>query len=334
MPSLFDNAIETIRIGLEDYKDQKRILSAIRNIHAGTLLLFKEKLRRLSPPGSDEALVKKDVLPKLDASGNIVFKGVGKKTADVQQIKDRFNGLGIAADFATFDRVTSLRNDIEHYYSSSSYTSMVQLLAESFIIVRDFLVISLAENPLAILGSQHWNILLSVTNVYEKERTECIELLDKISWVSSPQRKAVLEYRCESCGSSLVIPEDSSCSYADATFLCRSCGHRRPFKEAIDRIVEGYCFADLYLAATQGGDDPLGECPACKQDTFVFEEFCCLGCGYELTHKWCKICQRHLGPDDQHNNGLCYYHSLPDEMKKLVSSPLSDAADDSDTIPF
>ncbi len=48
---LLANAIESIRLGVEDYEDgsHPRLLSALRNIHAGILLLYKEALRRLSP---------------------------------------------------------------------------------------------------------------------------------------------------------------------------------------------------------------------------------------------------------------------------------------------
>ena len=46
--TLFTNAIETIQIGVEDLlrNDERRVLSAVRNVHAGVLLLCKEKLRR------------------------------------------------------------------------------------------------------------------------------------------------------------------------------------------------------------------------------------------------------------------------------------------------
>ena len=51
--SLFANAIESIQIGVEDLlkNDDRRVLSAVRNVHAGVLLLCKEKLRQLSPVG-------------------------------------------------------------------------------------------------------------------------------------------------------------------------------------------------------------------------------------------------------------------------------------------
>jgi len=50
--TILDNAVQSIQIGIEDYRssDPRRLLSAIRNVQAGILLLCKEQLRRLSPP--------------------------------------------------------------------------------------------------------------------------------------------------------------------------------------------------------------------------------------------------------------------------------------------
>jgi hypothetical protein len=58
--SLFDNAISSIKIGITDFEDFEdsaedgRLLSSVRNIYAGILLLYKEVLLRLSPSGSNE----------------------------------------------------------------------------------------------------------------------------------------------------------------------------------------------------------------------------------------------------------------------------------------
>ncbi|QBB70700.1 hypothetical protein ELE36_10180 [Pseudolysobacter antarcticus] len=61
--SLPDNAIASIQICIEDYQstDPRRALSSVRNLYAGTLILAKEKLRRLSPEGSNEVLIKKQL---------------------------------------------------------------------------------------------------------------------------------------------------------------------------------------------------------------------------------------------------------------------------------
>lgn len=46
MDTILTNAIQSIQIGVEDYRsdDRRRLLSAIRNVQAGILLLCKEKL--------------------------------------------------------------------------------------------------------------------------------------------------------------------------------------------------------------------------------------------------------------------------------------------------
>ncbi|WP_263603510.1 hypothetical protein [Chryseobacterium sp. PET-29] len=85
---ILNNAVEAIQIGLEDYMndDPRRAQSALRNIFAGILLLFKEKLRRMSPENSDEVLIKKDIRPVLNSDNGLLFKGKGDKTVDVAQI--------------------------------------------------------------------------------------------------------------------------------------------------------------------------------------------------------------------------------------------------------
>lgn len=84
---ILNNAIQAIQIGLEDYKseDPRRAQSALRNIFAGMLLLFKEQLRRMSPEDSDEVLIKQTISPVLDSDGELSFQGKRKKTVDVQQ---------------------------------------------------------------------------------------------------------------------------------------------------------------------------------------------------------------------------------------------------------
>src|SRR5208337_684539 len=44
--------------------------------------------------------------------------------------------LRISANFVFFEKVTDLRNDVEHYFSELAAPAMEQLLAESLIVVR------------------------------------------------------------------------------------------------------------------------------------------------------------------------------------------------------
>ena len=58
MNPLLKNAVVSIQLGLEDFAsdDERRIISAARNLYSGVLLLAKEVLRQMSPPGSNDIL--------------------------------------------------------------------------------------------------------------------------------------------------------------------------------------------------------------------------------------------------------------------------------------
>ena len=51
MKELLENAVLSIELGVEDYQtgDERRVLSAIRNLYAGVLLLCKQVLWNESP---------------------------------------------------------------------------------------------------------------------------------------------------------------------------------------------------------------------------------------------------------------------------------------------
>lgn len=138
--SILQNAIDSIAMGLEDYSspDPRRGISCARNVFAGILLLFKHKLSTLSPESSDEALIKQRVLPVLNDDGRLDWKGKGKKTVDVQGIRERFDSLKIDVDWDRVSRINEFRNDIEHYYTSLKHEAIHSLISDSFVIINDF----------------------------------------------------------------------------------------------------------------------------------------------------------------------------------------------------
>lgn len=132
MNTILANAIQSIQMGVEDFQsnDSRRSLSAVRNLSAGVLLLFKEKLRELSPIGSDEVLLKQAIFPCKGKDGAVVFRGRGRKTVDVAQIKERFQSLDIEVDWKSFEKMVSIRNDIEHYCTNESNARVKEVLAQ------------------------------------------------------------------------------------------------------------------------------------------------------------------------------------------------------------
>jgi len=93
--TILQNAIESIQIGVEDFQsdDDRRSVSAVRNIAAGMLLLFKEKLCELSPDYDKELLIKRDLEPVSDASGNIVFIGKERRLLMCFKLKNDLPAL-------------------------------------------------------------------------------------------------------------------------------------------------------------------------------------------------------------------------------------------------
>ena len=154
--SLLKNAIESIQVGVEDYEigEERRYLSAVRNISAGILLLYKEKLRRLSPPDAEELLIKSSIEPMLDKQGKVIFKGKGKKTVDVQTIRQRFKSLGIEYTWTNFDELNELRNNIEHYYTDKSPSAIREVIAKSFVLIHEFINQHLEEETHQLLGDK------------------------------------------------------------------------------------------------------------------------------------------------------------------------------------
>jgi hypothetical protein len=190
MNTLLTNAASSIKVGVEDYlsPDPGRALSGVRNVTAGVLLLFKEKVRQLSPQGSDEVLLKQKIEPRLSPEAQLHFGGSGRKTVDVQEIQERFQSLGIEVDWKRVNDIVKLRNDIEHYYTGEPASRLRELIANSFLLMRDFVSVHLKITPVELLGEKTWNVLLQTAEVYSKELDECRAAQAKIPWPTEPPR--------------------------------------------------------------------------------------------------------------------------------------------------
>lgn len=161
--SLLKNAVESIQVGVEDFNsdDERRSVSAMRNIAAGLLLLFKAKLCELSPASDNELLIKKDLAPSVDESGKLILIGKGRKTVDVAQIRERLNSMNVKVDWKRVEEITGLRNEAEHYYVKVSPDTVREVVAKSFMLIRDFVQNALQQDPQDLLGSDCWQAFSS-----------------------------------------------------------------------------------------------------------------------------------------------------------------------------
>lgn len=237
---LLENAIQSIQVGVEDYEagSSPRLLSAARNIHAGILLLFKEALRRLSPPDSNDALIRSNIVPTKDANGNLVFVGRGKSSVNIGQIQERFQSLLITTDWKRFEKINRVRNEIEHFYPNVTQAALQGLIADSFLLIRNFIQAELGEEPHALLGDETWQTMLQVADVSEEERKHCASELDKVDWESEALTEGIMELSCTSCGSELLKPKDGKQSYQDTVLVCSSCGDSETYDSFVPRAIE------------------------------------------------------------------------------------------------
>src|SRR5690606_31827030 len=127
--------------------DDKRNAAAMRNIAAGLLLLLKAKLCQLSPSSDPELLIKKDLIPTMREDGTVSFVARGRKTMDVAQIRERLTSMKVDVDWKGVEEITSLRNDIEHSYSTVPHSAVREITAKSFLLIRDITQKVLNENP-------------------------------------------------------------------------------------------------------------------------------------------------------------------------------------------
>ena len=277
---LLQNAVDSIIMGIEDYNssDPRRLVSCARNIFAGILLLFKHKLAELSPAGSNEALIKQHVFPSRGTAGTVEWQGQGKKTVDVKQIEERFNSLGVSVDWTRMQKINNYRNDIEHYYSSQSHVSIRTLIADTFIVVRDFVRIHLQQDPLDLLGTAPWTTMTNVAEVYDTEKQKCIEHITAINWKYRSLKGALINYRCTQCGSGLIDVTATGTAREESTFRCLACGNTWDFETIAAQAIPDYFSGESHLSIKDGGDPVTTFCPNCKADTYVVEESRCPIC--------------------------------------------------------
>ncbi len=302
---LLTNATSSIRLGVEDFLagSSDRMLSAVRNIHAGVLLLYKEALRRKSPDDSNDVLVKAQMRPKLDSSGILTFVGFGKKTVDIGQIKERFSGLGIQTDWALLDKITAARNDLEHYVPNHSQAALQGLMTNAFTIIRDFVTKELGEDPLQLLGEATWKAMLDVSTVYEEERASCEAAREAIDWESDALEEGVAELSCRDCGSDLLRPTNLN---NEILLECSRCGSADSREAYVPRAIKLALEGDAYSAMKDGGDDPYASCPECGADAYVMSERRCALCHAEAQHD-CERCGSDIPASEMGSSPMCGY---------------------------
>ncbi|MGJ7249572.1 hypothetical protein [Morganella morganii] len=323
---LYKNALASIQLGLEDFKNSQlpidnggnpsRTLSAIRNLYAGMLLIFKYKII-ISVDSEEDAyqlifMPPHKILPHPDGKGGITWKPDGKfkqTTIDVDGIKQRFQKFNINVDWDVICKLQKSRNDLEHLHPKNSHGELAGFVANLFPILNDFITKELSEDPVKLLGDS-WLIMLGHQEFYMLKIDEC-----KKTWGDTNVPIGMLEFlgecKCQECGSSLLKANQENIDSGDKVYLdeeefkydCISCGYSDLIVPLLISKLESEFFYWL-----PNGDEPNYElCLNCNHDTFILREQRCRWCGYELEYTNCKLCDIFLNQDDQNNMGVCGY---------------------------
>lgn len=312
--SILNNAVASIQVGVEDYQsqDSRRMLSAIRNIYAGILLLAKEYLARQSPSDSNEALIKERVKVMKRADGSLAAVGVGKKTVDVRLIRQRFSDLGIAFNWKPLDNIQDIRNNIEHYYFAGSHEQLRAAMHDAQILVHSLVVGVLGEHPAKLLGQTCWEVLLNESEIYEAEWQACRKSLEGVQWITARSEQAAEVLCCPKCESNLVRHIGPPASDpADLKLSCGACTAAFDFQDALEATLNNAFFADAHMAVAGGEDTPVQRCPDCHGETFVLEDNECAYCGFSLPEDaQCLVCAQDLSLEEYEEfTNLCSYHA-------------------------
>lgn len=308
--SMMKNAVESIQIGMVDFHDDdpRRVLSAIRNLYAGILLLFKCKLQELSPEGSQEALLKTDVIPVVDPkTGQATWIGKGKRTVEVRDVIDRLGSLGVSGvEWKRLNELQKIRNDIEHYYSQQPAERMNEAVTDALHLIVQFCEPHLGEAPAEILGQECWGQMLEVAAIYGAELKACRDNLSSVKWFFQEVADAVDDMRCPHCDSELIKAVDPTANGNTIEFICSACQETSPYSTVVTQALAEslrLSFRDV----ANGSESPLGTCPECGEDAFLIQHAQCAACFYELEHTECWRCGTSLSLDEHEFDGLCGY---------------------------
>ena len=302
IPNLFNNAVQSIILGLEDYqsKDQTRTLSAVRNFYAGLLLLAKEVLVRTVPDADEWDLIAESYKLKRNKSGSIEFVRRGKSSIGLRGIEERFEDFGLDIDIGALKEIKDIRNDLEHLFPTVNDDLIRRAIAKSVPVAYD-LFRQAGEEPHIVLEDA-WDTMLNVQAVYKREQEECSATFAEIDWPS--EILSTVRLVCPVCQSELVAQSNSENRdqyKIDAD--CHSCGAMISAKRLIENSIAVH-LDSRYAATKYSGYDPLQICPECNLSTYIAgrddeDDIGCVWCECKLGN--CGICGNKLTPGEVHD---------------------------------
>lgn len=323
MSKLFENAIVSIQLGVEDYQsnDPKRAISAVRNFYAGVLLLAKETLVRAVPDADVDVddLIAARYKPIPDGQGGVDYVPDGGSTIDFVTIGRRFKDFRLAIDQKALDELNRIRNDVEHLFTQKPREAVREAIANAFPVVVQ-LFEHIDEAPGDHLGDA-WPLMLEAKSLYERERKSCRDSFSKVAWVSGTLADADL--LCPECDSKLIRQrEQENTEQRNMELVCRACGAEPDTETTIvGSLIDALSYETHIRAKDAGEDGPIFHCTECGNDSYVDFEGACAVCGHEYGQPNCYRCGTSIPISEiiyVEHDGLCGYcsHQLDKLMRE------------------
>ncbi|HXC37180.1 MAG TPA: hypothetical protein VNV43_14990, partial [Candidatus Acidoferrales bacterium] len=145
--------------------------------------------------------------------------------------------------------------------------------------------------------------MLSVSEVLEKERSECQQAIAAINWESDSLVEAISDLTCAECSSPLLLPVAKE---RGANLRCRSCGEEEKFDHYAPRALTDHFAADNHYSYKDGGDPLTITCPFCCEEAYVVSENKCILCG-ESCETECSRCGNEIPVCELNDGSLCGY---------------------------
>ena len=318
MSDLFDNAIVSIKLGIEDFKsnDDRRPVSAVRNFYAGVLLLGKQCLINAAPNADPMEILASRFVPIPDDEGGVRHEPKGFRTIDFHELRERFKSLDLKWPSGNIDGLQKLRNELEHYHSAAPTKSIQQAIAECFPLVEGFFQI-LDKDPASSLG-EAWEVMLAEEQFFQQRKAECDASFGEMPWSEIMASANMIE--CTECGSSLISQLDpTNADPASIVGKCIACSTEHSAEQTVKIIVDGKHGIDDYIMVKDGGEQVIHDCPECYEPTYVFDGDTneCYFCGASVNGE-CALCRDSLTVTTKSINDpeLCDYCSY--KMNKVM----------------
>lgn len=178
--SLLKNSLDSIQIGFEDYfnieKDDRRIISSIRNLHAGILLFLKWLIKKNTPDCSNSLIMQNHAI-KID-DGKVVAIPFGNKTIGREDIIDRLKIVGIDIDESQksfLNKIGRIRNDIEHHFSNYPKQELEISILDAFWLLKGLNETYHKASNQSFFGKKSYNKLISLEVNYIKQKSLCFK---------------------------------------------------------------------------------------------------------------------------------------------------------------